>query len=67
MLVVETIAKIRRAYFTRGKPIKEICRGLCHVALGRARLIDFRPEFLRGGGLDPSPHRRDAERAVGLG
>jgi hypothetical protein len=26
MLVVETIAKIRRAYFTLGKPIKEICR-----------------------------------------
>jgi transposase len=28
MLVVETIAKIRRAYFTLGKPIKEICREL---------------------------------------
>ena len=28
MLVVETIAKIRRAYFTLGKPIKEICRAL---------------------------------------
>jgi hypothetical protein len=26
MLVVETIAKIRRAYFTVGKPIKEIRR-----------------------------------------
>ena len=28
MLVVETIAKIRRAYFTLGKSIKEICREL---------------------------------------
>ncbi len=28
MLVVETIAKIRRAYFGQGKPIKQICREL---------------------------------------
>ncbi|MBN8440210.1 MAG: IS21 family transposase [Thauera sp.] len=28
MLIVETIAKIRRAYFSLGKPIKEICRDL---------------------------------------
>ena len=28
MLVVETIAKIRRAYFVQKKPIKEICREL---------------------------------------
>jgi len=28
MLVAETIAKIRRAYFSQGKPIKEICREL---------------------------------------
>ncbi len=26
MLIVETIAKIRRAYFTQEKPIKTICR-----------------------------------------
>jgi hypothetical protein len=26
MLVVETIAKIRRAYFVHGQPIKAICR-----------------------------------------
>ena len=31
MLVVETIAKIRRAYFSLGKPIKEICRDL-HIS-----------------------------------
>ena len=29
MLVVETIAKIRRAYFVDGQPIKAICRELC--------------------------------------
>ena len=28
MLVVETIAKIRRAYFIQGKSIKQICREL---------------------------------------
>ena len=28
MLVVETIAKIRRAYFVDGRPIKAICREL---------------------------------------
>jgi transposase len=29
MLIVETIAKIRRAYFGQGRPIKAICRDLC--------------------------------------
>jgi len=28
MLVVETIAKIRRWYFQEGRPIKQICRDL---------------------------------------
>src|SRR6476620_2864684 len=28
MLVVETVAKIRRAYFVQGKAIKEVCREL---------------------------------------
>ena len=28
MLIVETIAKIRRAYFVQGKAIKAICREL---------------------------------------
>jgi DNA-binding transcriptional regulator LsrR (DeoR family) len=28
MLVVETIAKVRRAYFHQKKPIKHICREL---------------------------------------
>jgi hypothetical protein len=35
MLVVETIAKIRRAYFVHGQPIKAICRDL-GVPEGRA-------------------------------
>jgi hypothetical protein len=29
MLIVETIAKIRRAFFVQGKPIKVICREFC--------------------------------------
>jgi hypothetical protein len=36
MLVVETIAKIRRAYFSPGKPIKESCREL-HLSRAFAR------------------------------
>jgi hypothetical protein len=28
MLIVETIGKIRRAFFVQGKPIKAICREL---------------------------------------
>ena len=35
MLVVETIAKIRRAYFVQGKSIKAICRELKRLAEGR--------------------------------
>ena len=31
MLVVETVAKIRRAYFVQGKAIKAICREM-HVS-----------------------------------
>src|SRR6516162_173803 len=38
MLVVETIAKIRRAYFSQGKAIKEICRDL-HVSRKVVRKI----------------------------
>ena len=36
MLVVETIAKIRRAYFSLGKPIKEICPRAAPIAQGCA-------------------------------
>jgi hypothetical protein len=49
MLVVETIAKIRRAYFIQKKPIKEICRDL-HVSrkvvrkVIRSNVTEFRYE-----------------------
>jgi hypothetical protein len=33
MLVVETIAKIRRAYFVHGQPIRAICRESKNVLL----------------------------------
>ena len=35
MLVVETIAKIRRAFFVHGKSIKAICRELRSLTEGR--------------------------------
>ena len=38
MLVLETVAKIRRAYFVRGKTIKAICREL-KVVLPATRLL----------------------------
>src|SRR5271170_2062012 len=47
MLVVETIAKIRRAYFVQQKPIKAICRelGLSRKVVRkvlRSELTEFR-------------------------
>ncbi len=35
MLIVETIAKIRRAFFVQGKSIKAICRELRSLTEGR--------------------------------
>ena len=52
MLVVETIAKIRRAYFSQGKSIKQICRDL-HVSrkvvrkVVRSNATEFRYERSR--------------------
>jgi hypothetical protein len=40
MLVVETIAKIRRAFFVQKKSIKEICRDL---RAGEPILLETRP------------------------
>jgi hypothetical protein len=37
MLVVETIAKIRRAYFVQNEPIKTICREFRVSRRGRAQ------------------------------
>jgi hypothetical protein len=57
MLVVETIAKIRRAYFIQGKSIKQICRELRvsrntvrkveGLRQEQERLVDDREAFLR--------------------
>jgi hypothetical protein len=47
MLVVETIAKIRRAYFIQRKPIKQICREL-RVSVKRGEA-----EFSRNIQADP--------------
>src|SRR3954466_13150975 len=49
MLVVETIAKIRRAYFVHGQPIKAICRdlGVCRKVVRkviRSEATEFRYE-----------------------
>ena len=37
MLIVETIAKVRRAYFLQKKPIKAICREFARRAKSCAR------------------------------
>ena len=42
MLVVETIARIRRAYFVQKKPIKAICRK------GTSEQRNFLPLYLSG-------------------
>ena len=47
MLVVETIAKIRRAYFIQGKSIKQICREL-RVSRNTVRKV------VRSGAAAPS-------------
>jgi hypothetical protein len=53
MLIVETITKIRRAYFVQQKPIKAICR-----ELGLSRKVVRKVLRLRG---DRVPlHARDA-------
>ena len=56
MLVVETIAKIRPAYFAQNKPIKTICREF-RVSrrvvrkVIRSQATEFRYERSRGRGL----------------
>jgi transposase len=56
MLVVETIAKIRRAYFVQQKPIKEICRDL-HVSRKVVRKVirSDATEFRYERGAQPLP------------
>ena len=56
MLVVETIAKIRRAYFSQGKSIKEICRDLrISRKVVRKVIRRPRPSFATNGGGSRCP------------
>ena len=56
MLVVETIAKIRRAYFSLGKPIKEICRDLrVSRTVVRKLIRSNATEFHYGRSTQPPP------------
>jgi hypothetical protein len=55
MLVVETIAKIGRAYFSLGKPIKEICRELLLIAQGRTEGDSLATEFPYQRDVQPQP------------
>ena len=56
MLVVETIAKIRRAYFQDRKPIKQICREL-RVSRKTVRKVvrSGVTEFTYERGVQPQP------------
>ena len=56
MLVVETIAKIRRAYFQDRKPIKQICREL-RVSRKTVRKVvrSGVTEFTYERGVQPRP------------
>ena len=56
MLVVETVAKIRRAYFVQGKPIKAICRELrVSRKVVRKVLRSEAMEFRYERGIQPLP------------
>jgi hypothetical protein len=63
MLVVETIAKIRRAYFSLGKPIKEICREL-HLSRKVVRKVirSNATEFHYERSRQPLPRKRRRDR-----
>lgn len=54
MLIVETIAKIRRYYFVEGRPIKQICRDL-HIARNTVRKV------LRSGATEHSYVREEQQ------
>src|ERR1039458_8965299 len=56
MVVVETIAKIRRAYFVHGQPIKAICRNLGVSRKGVRKIIRSEATELRyDGKAQPLP------------
>jgi hypothetical protein len=58
MLIVETIAKIRRLFFVQGKPIKAICR-----ELGLSRKV---VPILRGKQWSPFPWGQASQFAIKL-
>src|SRR5271156_593334 len=59
MLVVETVAKIRRAYFVQGKSIKAICRELrISRKVVRKVLRSEATEFRYERGEQPLPRNR---------
>jgi DNA invertase Pin-like site-specific DNA recombinase len=60
MLVVETIAKIRRAFFKQGKPIKAICR-----ELGVSRKVVRK--VIRSGATEFRYEREDQHRRLAAG
>ena len=62
MLVVETIAKIRRAHFVLGKPIKAICREL---KVSR-KVVGIVPAPIEEGRFGRLEHPSKAARRCGL-
>ena len=63
MLVVETIAKIRRAYFVHGQPIKAICRDLgVSRKVVRKVIRSEATEFRYEREAQPLPEDRTLER-----
>jgi hypothetical protein len=62
MLIVETIAKIRRAFFVQGKSIKAICRELrVSRKVIRSEATEFRYE------REAQPHALTDPVAISLG
>ena len=59
MLIVETIAKIRRAFFVQGKAIKAICRDL-----GVSRKVVRK--VIRSGATEFRYQREDRKRATNV-
>jgi hypothetical protein len=69
MLVVETIAKIRRAYFHQKKPIKQICRELkVSRKVVRKVIRSGKTEFTYERAIQPMPRlgpwRDDLDRLL---
>ena len=54
MLVVETVARIRREFFVKGKAIKEIVRELKSRGTPFARCCDRGDRFSTSAGTAPS-------------